>query len=148
MKTTTASGSSRATCEVESWPQSTKVVLEIAVPRCGSRTTSTPCGARRRASSVSSGVASESPVTSKVSSGCFGGVGAPTWAGSNASGVTGGTPRLACGELVAVAKPPPRSEEHTSELQSHSDLVCRLLLEKKKHANSYDSTANHQIQNN
>src|SRR5436190_14010816 len=27
---------------------------------------------------------------------------------------------------------PLRSEEHTSELQSHSDLVCRLLLEKKK----------------
>src|SRR5260221_6985206 len=27
---------------------------------------------------------------------------------------------------------PERSEEHTSELQSHSDLVCRLLLEKKK----------------
>src|SRR5437773_6885649 len=26
----------------------------------------------------------------------------------------------------------PRSEEHTSELQSHHDLVCRLLLEKKK----------------
>src|SRR5476649_1658022 len=29
-----------------------------------------------------------------------------------------------------------RSEEHTSELQSHSDLVCRLLLEKKKSKNS------------
>src|SRR5438132_9390369 len=29
-----------------------------------------------------------------------------------------------------------RSEEHTSELQSHSDLVCRLLLEKKKLGNS------------
>src|SRR5438034_2683815 len=28
--------------------------------------------------------------------------------------------------------PSNRSEEHTSELQSHSDLVCRLLLEKKK----------------
>src|SRR5690349_22897621 len=28
---------------------------------------------------------------------------------------------------------PPRSEEHTSELQSRRDLVCRLLLEKKKH---------------
>src|SRR5438034_4304238 len=28
-----------------------------------------------------------------------------------------------------------RSEEHTSELQSHSDLVCRLLLEKKKNTN-------------
>src|SRR5260221_13153207 len=27
---------------------------------------------------------------------------------------------------------PRRSEEHTSELQSHSDLVCRLLLEKNK----------------
>src|SRR5260221_4492176 len=32
-------------------------------------------------------------------------------------------------EQQAVAE---RSEEHTSELQSHSDLVCRLLLEKKK----------------
>src|SRR5438034_2592745 len=29
-----------------------------------------------------------------------------------------------------------RSEEHTSELQSHSDLVCRLLLEKKKTINT------------
>src|SRR5438034_3833859 len=29
-----------------------------------------------------------------------------------------------------------RSEEHTSELQSHSDLVCRLLLEKKKNQGS------------
>src|SRR2546430_9979193 len=30
------------------------------------------------------------------------------------------------------AQPQPRSEEHTSELQSQSNLVCRLLLEKKK----------------
>src|SRR5699024_12038372 len=30
-----------------------------------------------------------------------------------------------------------RSEEHTSELQSRFDLVCRLLLEKKKHLNNY-----------
>src|SRR5438034_1865776 len=30
-----------------------------------------------------------------------------------------------------------RSEEHTSELQSHSDLVCRLLLEKKKKNETY-----------
>src|SRR5947207_4815142 len=29
-----------------------------------------------------------------------------------------------------------RSEEHTSELQSHSDLVCRLLLEKKNNTSS------------
>src|SRR2546430_5913097 len=31
-----------------------------------------------------------------------------------------------------VAEPVERSEEHTSELQSQSNLVCRLLLEKKK----------------
>src|SRR5260221_7504316 len=31
-----------------------------------------------------------------------------------------------------------RSEEHTSELQSHSDLVCRLLLEKKKKKKTKD----------
>src|SRR5260370_3437677 len=30
-----------------------------------------------------------------------------------------------------------RSEEHTSELQSHLNLVCRLLLEKKKNTNLY-----------
>src|SRR5438132_10527508 len=33
-------------------------------------------------------------------------------------------------------RPNSRSEEHTSELQSHSDLVCRLLLEKKKTKNN------------
>src|SRR5947207_10681306 len=33
-----------------------------------------------------------------------------------------------------------RSEEHTSELQSHSDLVCRLLLEKKKSKNISNMT--------
>src|SRR5260370_22992204 len=31
-----------------------------------------------------------------------------------------------------AATPPLRSEEHTSELQSHLNIVCRLLLEKKK----------------
>src|SRR2546428_3870543 len=34
--------------------------------------------------------------------------------------------------VIAYAAGIPRSEEHTSELQSRSDLVCRLLLEKKK----------------
>src|SRR5438034_5250724 len=52
-----------------------------------------------------------------------------------------GGPRAACpssGRRLAESSHPPlrktagRSEEHTSELQSHSDLVCRLLLEKKK----------------
>src|SRR2546428_10363148 len=42
--------------------------------------------------------------------------------------------RLVIEAAEQVARQPrsPRSEEHTSELQSRSDLVCRLLLEKKK----------------
>src|SRR5437588_10863455 len=36
------------------------------------------------------------------------------------------------GRRNGIQLSPGRSEEHTSELQSHSDLVCRLLLEKKK----------------
>src|SRR5438132_4576796 len=39
-------------------------------------------------------------------------------------------------ELSVEGAPSTRSEEHTSELQSHSDLVCRLLLEKKKRMNA------------
>src|SRR5436190_7660593 len=38
---------------------------------------------------------------------------------------------------AALARGPARSEEHTSELQSHSDLVCRLLLEKKNKIDDY-----------
>src|SRR5256884_5899005 len=34
---------------------------------------------------------------------------------------------------IEAVKIPPRSEEHTSELQSRLHLVCRLLLEKKRH---------------
>src|SRR2546430_8680630 len=37
-------------------------------------------------------------------------------------------------------KPQRRSEEHTSELQSQSNLVCRLLLEKKKKKKNRDTT--------
>src|SRR5260221_9973331 len=37
-----------------------------------------------------------------------------------------------------------RSEEHTSELQSHSDLVCRLLLEKKKKSIPHDNVPSQQ----
>src|SRR6266480_6356760 len=49
------------------------------------------------------------------------------------------SPRPGCGTRPSPGgRPPPRtrgsgrSEEHTSELQSHVNLVCRLLLEKKK----------------
>src|SRR5690242_21259583 len=40
---------------------------------------------------------------------------------------------------TAVALRPPRSEEHTSELQSHGKLVCRLLHEKKNHVKNADA---------
>src|SRR5206468_7906468 len=44
--------------------------------------------------------------------------------------------------IFYVCGPPGmRSEEHTSELQSRSDLVCRLLLEKKNYSQSKHSTA-------
>src|SRR6266496_4606405 len=44
-----------------------------------------------------------------------------------------GKPKAASGrEALAKINPEVRSEEHTSELQSRRDLVCRLLLEKKK----------------
>src|SRR5260221_2809485 len=39
-------------------------------------------------------------------------------------------------DLLSIDDVIDRSEEHTSELQSHSDLVCRLLLEKKKTVSS------------
>src|SRR5438477_8090690 len=38
-----------------------------------------------------------------------------------------------------------RSEEHTSELQSHVNLVCRLLLEKKKNTTSYNRTTEYSM---
>src|SRR2546430_11802657 len=42
-------------------------------------------------------------------------------------------------DLARVAIPEARSEEHTSELQSQSNLVCRLLLEKKKNNHAHVS---------
>src|SRR5437773_4820980 len=41
-----------------------------------------------------------------------------------------------------------RSEEHTSELQSHHDLVCRLLLEKKNKNHEFDHRKNHMLPTN
>src|SRR5260370_16261988 len=52
---------------------------------------------------------------------------------SQVAGLVGRRP--GCG--VGGDHPPRRSEEHTSELQSHLNLVCRLLLEKKKKINIY-----------
>src|SRR2546427_9355942 len=53
-----------------------------------------------------------------------------------------------CLGILALLPPhepgPDRSEEHTSELQSQSNLVCRLLLEKKKKRTS-ETTCQHNI---
>src|SRR5438132_11294441 len=46
-------------------------------------------------------------------------------------------------EKILMRSPAGRSEEHTSELQSHSDLVCRLLLEKKKQLLDNDNIRYH-----
>src|SRR5256885_9143095 len=55
----------------------------------------------------------------------------------------GGELTCASPSCSSPCSPPPRSEEHTSELQSPCNLVCRLLLEKKKkdYANPIHVTA-------
>src|SRR2546430_7514309 len=51
------------------------------------------------------------------------------------TGVLGHFPGLRTPQSPAAHARAGRSEEHTSELQSQSNLVCRLLLEKKKKSN-------------
>src|SRR2546430_7204585 len=46
---------------------------------------------------------------------------------------------------ATASVPSARSEEHTSELQSQSNLVCRLLLEKKKHTSTTNSCCKTQL---
>src|SRR5438034_7188053 len=58
--------------------------------------------------------------------------------GGTAAGLKFPAPGPESEPRIAARKVPTRSEEHTSELQSHSDLVCRLLLEKKKKNTSTD----------
>src|SRR5690606_41702705 len=61
--------------------------------------------------------------------GAAGGLGRPRHGPSDRPGAG---PDLRSGTFEALPAPPQRSEEHTSELQSRENLVCRLLLEKKK----------------
>src|SRR2546430_10368910 len=61
-------------------------------------------------------------------------LGLPDWAFAASVGLlTAGLPIMLWTGLIERR----RSEEHTSELQSQSNLVCRLLLEKKKHDELY-----------
>src|SRR2546430_11779738 len=63
-------------------------------------------------------------------------------AAANASSRT--SPALRCRGSARRASR--RSEEHTSELQSQSNLVCRLLLEKKKKTNHSTSLARRRVE--
>src|SRR5260221_8714766 len=58
-------------------------------------------------------------------------------AAASISGMRGSLEQMMSQLKTSGRKEFPRSEEHTSELQSHSDLVCRLLLEKKKKKTSH-----------
>src|SRR2546427_5286114 len=51
------------------------------------------------------------------------------------------------GEALAAFRMELRSEEHTSELQSQSNLVCRLLLEKKKKKTKENETSDNESRN-
>src|SRR5260370_7970803 len=51
---------------------------------------------------------------------------------------TGGFGRVYRARDLGLERDVARSEEHTSELQSHLNLVCRLLLEKKKNRSAYN----------
>src|SRR2546427_5491504 len=53
------------------------------------------------------------------------------------------SPRRPCRRASSAPRRPGRSEEHTSELQSQSNLVCRLLLEKKKKKKKLTNILNH-----
>src|SRR5260370_32700544 len=59
----------------------------------------------------------------------------------SASGLmpSGKPPDASCSTVPAACVRRLRSEEHTSELQSHLNLVCRLLLEKKKLRQDHDA---------
>src|SRR5690242_21627559 len=73
----------------------------------------------------------------------------PIWSGWTAQNSSMPAPRKAMGRqdqpppLGLRTRSPWRSEEHTSELQSHVNLVCRLLLEKKNIATSVPTLTSH-----
>src|SRR5688572_31680380 len=62
-------------------------------------------------------------------------------AASRGSGPTSPWRAWRPGPTSLPSPPPSRSEEHTSELQSQSNLVCRLLLEKQKQLHLRDGAA-------
>src|SRR3712207_3378289 len=126
-----ASRWSREQMKVRSSTRATSVASEAAQNEFGffvsSRRTNVPVATSE---SVSSTHSSSDPVHQCTRSG---------WVSSATSRTQESTPSCVVGRSVVSAViatgtslPGPRSEEHTSELQSRQYLVCRLLLEKKK----------------
>src|SRR5260370_21557344 len=69
----------------------------------------------------------------------------PATAAATRSNSLTSTPRMISGAFGMLINEFDRSEEHTSELQSHLNLVCRLLLEKKNQKpSSYSTTQQHE----
>src|SRR5437016_7447215 len=88
------------------------MTVKIVVPTCGSLL------ATRRLRQASA-AASAAPTT-------------PAWPAKYAGRSSAGERSRGANSAKRSLTAPPRSEEHTSELQSLTNLVCRLLLEKKK----------------
>src|SRR5438093_9887494 len=63
----------------------------------------------------------------------------PIWCWRRRTALPPGAGRRRSWRCQKPARPPCRSEEHTSELQSLTNLVCRLLLEKKKKKSRHPS---------
>src|SRR5438034_8745268 len=74
----------------------------------------------------------------------FAASGVTAWAATYSEMVNVGNANMCFSRISRMV----RSEEHTSELQSHSDLVCRLLLEKKKNKIKNDRAINNKNVNN
>src|SRR2546430_6826020 len=70
-----------------------------------------------------------------------------SWAGSVSILIPGRAAHPASPTITMAIAAAGRSEEHTSELQSQSNLVCRLLLEKKKKNRTPHKSPVHEIQN-
>src|SRR5260221_9665713 len=77
-------------------------------------------------------VLSSTKVTSPLGNGALQCAAASSRSGASKVHEPSGAVGAAAGKTIGLAETCGRSEEHTSELQSHSEPVCRLLLEKKQ----------------
>src|SRR2546430_7604522 len=85
------------------------------------------------------------PYTTLFRSASLEAAGSPEKPGSSVIHLCMSVKRTVRGSTSGNLSARPRSEEHTSELQSQSNLVCRLLLEKKKTHKQYGFVRTHRI---